>query len=78
MNFLSFVFGILCLISIDTIAGFLIYIIWKYIDSKYFSKLELTLLQNENEYLKQENKKIQSIYTDNKTEVDTIFWSDKQ
>lgn len=70
MSFLSFVFGLLCLLSIDTIFGFLIYILWKYIDSKYFSKLELTLLQNENEYLKQENKKIRGTSTD--------FWSDKQ
>lgn len=70
MSFLSFVFGLLCLLSIDIIFGFLIYILWKYIDSKYFSKLELTLLQNENEYLKQENKKIRGTSTD--------FWSDKQ
>ena len=74
MTFIGFLFGILCLISIDTICGTLIYILWKYLDSKYYSKLELTLLQNENEFLKQENKRIQSIYTDDKPEIDYGFW----
>lgn len=64
MDFLSFLFGILCLISIDILLGVLTYIIWKYFDLKYFSKFEITLLQNEIEYLKKENKKINNATTD--------------
>lgn len=58
MTVLSFIFGLLCLISIDCILGFLIYTLWKYFDLKYFSKLEINILKNENKYLKEENKKI--------------------
>ena len=64
MNFLDFIFNILCLVSIDTILGVLTYIIWKYFDLKYFSKFEVTLLQNEIEYLKKENKKLNGPSTD--------------
>jgi len=58
MNWLSFIFGILCLVSLDIILGFVVYIIWKYFDLKYFSEFEITKLKNENEYLKKENQKI--------------------
>lgn len=68
MTFLEFIFKLLCLTSIDIIAGILIYFLWKYLDLKYFSKFEVTLLQNEIEYLKKENKKINNTSTD--------FWSD--
>lgn len=69
MSFLSFLFGLLCLVSIDVILGFLIYTLWKYFDMKYFSQLEINLLKEENEYLKEENKKINGTSND--------FWSDK-
>lgn len=68
MNLLDFVFSLLCLASIDCILGILVYIVWKYFDLKYFSKFEVTLLQNELEYLKKENKKLNGASTD--------FWSD--
>lgn len=58
MNWLSFIFGILCLVSLDIILGFVIYTIWKYFDLKYFSEFEITKLRNENEYLKEQNQKI--------------------
>ena len=58
MNYLSFIFGILCLVSLDIILGFVVYIIWKYFDLKYFSEFEMTKLRNENEYLKEQNQKI--------------------
>lgn len=58
MNYLSFIFGILCLVSLDIILGFLVYIVWKYFDLKYFSEFEITKLKNENEYLKEQNQKI--------------------
>ena len=64
MNFLSFIFGILCLVSIDTIIGFILYTLWKYFDMKYFSELEITMLKQENEYLKEENKKINGASSD--------------
>ena len=65
MIFLQFIFNLLCLISIDCILGFLVYLLWKYLDLKYFSKFEVTLLQNEIEYLKQENKKLNGTSTEN-------------
>ena len=64
MNYLSFIFGILCLVSLDIILGFLVYIVWKYFDLKYFSEFEITKLRNENEYLKKENKKINGVSDD--------------
>ena len=69
MDFSSFIFYLLCLFSIDTILGFLVYLLWKYLDLKYFSTSEISILKNEIEYLRQENKKI------NGTSAD--FWSDK-
>ena len=69
MSFLSFLFGLLCLVSIDIILGFLIYTLWKYFDMKYFSQLEINLLKEENKYLKEENKKVNGTSND--------FWSDK-
>ena len=58
MNWLGFIFGILCLVSLDIILGFVVYTIWKYFDLKYFSEFEITKLKNENEYLKEQNQKI--------------------
>lgn len=58
MNSLEFLFNLLELISKDIIIGFIVYIIYKYLDLKYFSSSEIELLRQENEYLKSENKKI--------------------
>lgn len=58
MNSLEFLFNLLELISKDIIMGFIVYIIYKYLDLKYFSSSEIELLRQENEYLKSENKKI--------------------
>lgn len=58
MNSLEFLFNLLELISKDIIIGFIVYIIYKYLDLKYFSSSEIELLRQENEYLKNENKKI--------------------
>lgn len=54
MNSLSFFFGLLCLISID----FVIYNLYKYFNLKYFSRLEINQLKDENKYLKEENQKL--------------------
>lgn len=58
MNSLEFLFNLLELISKDIIVGFIVYIVYKYLDLKYFSSSEIELLRQENEYLKSENKKI--------------------
>lgn len=57
MNSLSFLFGLLCLISIDVILGLIAFTFYRYFDLKYFSKLEINILKEENKYLKEENKK---------------------
>mgnify|MGYP000295512309 FL=1 len=57
MNSLEFIYKILSLISIDVIVGFIVYVFYTYFDKKYMSQLEISLLQEENNYLKKENKK---------------------
>lgn len=57
MNSLEFIYKILSLISIDVIVGFIVYVFYTYFDKKYMSQLEINLLQEENNYLKKENKK---------------------
>ena len=63
MNFLEFLVQIFKIISLDIIAGFIIWFIYKFIDLKYFSDLEITKLKIENNYLKEENKKINGTST---------------
>ena len=63
MSLLSFIFSLLCLISIDCFLTFIIFIFYKYYDLKYFSTSEVELLKQENEYLKNENKKINGTST---------------
>lgn len=63
MNFLEFLIKLLWLVSFDVLIGFLIWTLYKYIDYKYFSQLEISTLKEENNYLKQENRKIQGIST---------------
>lgn len=58
MNILSFVISILSIISFDILFGFVLYLLWKYLDLKYFSSFEIEQLKSENKYLKEENKKI--------------------
>lgn len=63
MSWKMFFLEILRLISADFLLGFLIYILWKYIDMKYFSKFEISTLREENKYLKQENQKVNGTST---------------
>ena len=67
MNFLEFFIKLLTLISFDILLGFIVWIFYKYIDLKYFSTFEISVLKEENTYLKNENKKINGTSTD--------FWS---
>ena len=68
MNFLEFLVQLLTIISVDILVGFCIWILYKYIDLKYFSTLDITLLREENEYLKKENKKLSG--------TSTNFWNE--
>lgn len=63
MIFFELLLKYLWLISIDLFIGFTLWNLYKYIDFKYFSKLEITLLKEENKYLKEENKKIKGTST---------------
>jgi len=63
MNFLEFLIEMFRIISFDCIFGFLVWILYKYIDYKYFSELEIVSLKEENKYLKKENKKINGTST---------------
>ena len=65
---LKLVINLLWVVSLDTIFGFSLYLLWKFLDLKYFSTSEIELLKQENEYLKNENKKVNGSSSD--------FWSD--
>lgn len=70
MNGLEFFVNILWIISIDSILAFILFIIYKYLDLKYFSNFEIEQLKIENKYLKEENQKIKG--------TSTNFWSDNE
>ena len=59
----EFIIEFLKLCSFDVLFGFLIWTLYKYIDFKYFSSLEITTLKEENKYLKQENLKLNGTST---------------
>ena len=69
MNGYSFFINLLWVISIDIIIGFILFMIYRYVDSKYFSTLEINILKEENKYLKEENHKLKG--------TSTNFWSDE-
>lgn len=61
---IHFVLGLLTIISIDCLVGFFLFILWRFMDLKYFSTSEISLLKEENEYLKKENKKVRGSSSD--------------
>lgn len=67
MMFFELLLKYLVLISIDVFVGFIIWIIYKYIDLKYFSSFEITTLKEEIKYLRNENQKING--------TSTNFWN---
>ncbi len=58
MNFKEFIIELLKIVSFDAIMGFVLYVGYNYFDKKYNSSLEITLLKEENKFLKEENKKL--------------------
>ena len=58
MDWKTFIIKFLWLLSTDVGVGFVAYIMWKYLDLKYFSKLEIIGLKEENKFLKEENRKV--------------------
>ena len=58
MNFLEFIIELLKIGSFDVIIGFILYVGYKYFDRKYNSDLRITMLEEENKYLKEQNQKI--------------------
>lgn len=70
MNLLQFIIDLLTIISLDLLGAFLLFTIYKYLDLKYFSDLEIEQLKIENKYLKEENKKSKG--------TSTNFWSDEE
>ena len=64
MNFLSFLISLGWLVSFDCIAGFLLFVFYNFFDKKYNSKLEIEILKQENDYLKEEIKKVNGTSSD--------------
>lgn len=65
----EFFIELLRLVSFDSIFAFWLYLLWKFIDLKYFSSFEISTLKAENKYLKQENQKINGTSTE--------FWNEE-
>lgn len=55
---LNLFINLLWVISIDSLIGFALFLIWKFLDLRYFSTSEIEQLKAENEYLRQENLKV--------------------
>ncbi len=63
MNFKEFIIELLKIGSFDCIMGFVLFVGYQYFNRKYNSDLQITMLEEENRYLKQENKKINGTST---------------
>ncbi len=58
MNVKEFIIEFLKIASFDGIMGFILYVGYRYFDRKYNSDLRITMLEEENKYLKEQNQKI--------------------
>jgi len=58
MGEIVLILKLLWLISIDGLCGFTLFMIWRYLDLKYFSQFEISQLKEEIAYLRKENKKV--------------------
>ena len=74
MNFLSFLINLGWLVSVDCFVGFILYVSYNYFDNKYNSKLEINVLKSENDFLKNENRKISITSTNNSDD----FWGERR
>lgn len=63
MKFFELLIELIRVISLDVLAGFLIWTLYKYIDYKYFSELEIVTLKKENIYLKRQNRELNGTST---------------
>ena len=70
MNGFSFIINLLWIISVDIFVGFILFMVYKYVDGKYFSSLEIEQLKEENKYLREENRKLNG--------VSSNFWSEEK
>ena len=68
MTWKEFIIELLRLVSFDFGFGFILYLIWKYIDLKYFSTFDVETLKRENALLRSENQKIHGTSTE--------FWNE--
>ena len=59
--------GLLTILSLDILVGFALFLLWKYLDLKYFSTSDIEQLKTENDYLKKQTNKITN-----------VIWSDKE
>ena len=64
MTWKAFILGLLVLVSFDSMISFILYLVWKYIDLKYFSNFEISTLKEEIKFLRNENKKVGGASTD--------------
>lgn len=53
---ITFILGLLSIVSIDCLLGFALFLLWKYLDLKYFSTSEIEVLKEEISYLKKRIK----------------------
>ena len=63
MKFFELLIELIRVISFDILAGFLIWTLYRYIDYKYFSELEIVTLRKENIYLKRQNRDLNGTST---------------
>ena len=57
MNVKEFIIEFLKIVSFDGIMGFILYVGYRYFDRKYNSDLRITMLEEENKYLKNKIRK---------------------
>lgn len=64
MTWKQFIIEFLGLASVDVFIAVILYLLWKYLDLKYFSTFDIETLRRENEYLKQQNRNLDSSTTE--------------
>lgn len=70
MNGFEFIVWLLAISSFDVIFGFILFIGFQYFQRKYNSKLDISILEEENRFLKEENQKVNG--------TSTNFWNEER